>query len=113
MPLIPVDDPLDPRLDDYRILSDRELLRARRRFIAEGRLVVRRLLTSSPLDACSVLVTAPALESLADLLPGQYPDLSVFVMPQAAMNAKTRVERRAITVMGILLCLSLTVCGRG
>jgi tRNA G18 (ribose-2'-O)-methylase SpoU len=86
MPIISVDDPLDPRLDDYRILPDRELLRARRRFIAEGRLVVRRLLTSSPLAACSVLVTAPALESLSDLLPRRYPDLPVYVIPQAAMN---------------------------
>jgi len=87
MPLIPVDDPLDPRLADYRILSDRELLRARRRFIAEGRLVLRRLLTSSPLEACSVLLTAPALDSLSDLLPHAYPDLPIYVSPQALMNA--------------------------
>ena len=47
--LVPITDPADPRLDDYRNLTD-AALRARDHagvFIAEGELVVRRLLSSS------------------------------------------------------------------
>lgn len=87
MPIIRIDDPQDPRLEDYRIVSDAELLRARQRFIAEGRLVVRRLLTSSALSACSLLVTKPALDSLWDLVPGLDPGLPIYVISQVAMNA--------------------------
>ena len=37
----------DPRLDDYRNVSDAERLRRRDLFVAEGRLVVWRLLSSA------------------------------------------------------------------
>jgi len=46
MPVIPVDEIADARLDDYRNVSDAELLRRSNLFVAEGRLVVRRLLSS-------------------------------------------------------------------
>jgi tRNA G18 (ribose-2'-O)-methylase SpoU len=86
MPIIPIDDPGDARLADYRGVSDPELLRRRQRFVAEGRLVVRRLLTGGRLIAESVLLTAPALDNLADLLPHRYPELPVYVVSQAVMN---------------------------
>lgn len=87
MPIIAIDDPLDARLEDYRIVSDADLLRTRGRFIAEGRLVVRRLLESARFTTRSVLLTAPALTVLADLLPTRHPDLPVYLISQAAMNA--------------------------
>jgi tRNA G18 (ribose-2'-O)-methylase SpoU len=86
MPIFPIDDPGDARLADYRGVSDPELLRRRQRFVAEGRLVVRRLLTGGRLIAESVLVTAPALDNLADLLPHRYPELPVYIVSQAAMD---------------------------
>ena len=85
--LIYVDDPADPRLDDYRNVPDAELLERRGLFVAEGRLVVRRLLASSRFAARSVLVTAPARESLKDVLDGC--DLPVFVVPQLLLNGIT------------------------
>ena len=86
MPVFPIDDSGDARLADYRGVSDPELLRRRQRFIAEGRLVVRRLLTGGRLIAESVLLTTPALDNLADLLPHRYPGLPVYVVSQAVMN---------------------------
>ena len=86
MPILPIDDPADARLADYRGVSDPELLRRRQRFVAEGRLVVRRLLTGGRHIAESVLLTAPALDNLADLLPHRYPELPVYVVSQAVMN---------------------------
>ena len=82
--LVPVDDPSDPRLDDYRNVPDAELLERRGLFVAEGRLVVRRLLTSSRFAARSVLVTAPAYDALKDLL--EHCDLPVFLVPQSLLN---------------------------
>jgi tRNA G18 (ribose-2'-O)-methylase SpoU len=82
-----IDDPQDRRLDDYRNLPDGEILRKRGIFIAEGRLVVRRLLTGSRFAARSVLVTPTALEALVDLLNGTA--LPVYVVPQAVMNGIT------------------------
>jgi tRNA G18 (ribose-2'-O)-methylase SpoU len=46
MPVIRIDAFDDPRLADYRTVSDGELLRRRNRFVAEGRFVVGRLLAS-------------------------------------------------------------------
>ena len=47
MPVIPIAQIEDARLDDYRNVSDAELLRRSNLFVAEGRLVVRRLLSSA------------------------------------------------------------------
>ena len=58
----------DPRLALYRGVRDPELLRAHGVFVAEGRLVVRRLLESSRFRTRSVLVTATARAELSDVL---------------------------------------------
>jgi tRNA G18 (ribose-2'-O)-methylase SpoU len=65
---IRITDPSDPRVALYRGVRDPELLRAKGVFIAEGRLVVRRLLESPHFRARSVLVTPAARAGLADLL---------------------------------------------
>ena len=56
MPVIHLDSLDDPRLADYRAVRDPELVRARQLFVAEGRLVVERLLasaTDTPFDRSS------------------------------------------------------------
>ncbi len=88
MTVIRVDDPGDGRLADYRNVPDAELLARRNVFLAEGRLVVRRLLDGSRLAARSVMVTAPALAALEDVL-ALHPDLPVYAVPQAVMNGIT------------------------
>lgn len=57
--------PGDPRLDSYRHVGDRGWLLDRQLFVAEGRLVVDRLLASSRYDVESVAVTPAALTALA------------------------------------------------
>lgn len=83
-----IEDERDDRLEDYRNVPDPELLARRRLFVAEGRLVVRRLLASSRLPVRSVLVTEPALGPLEDMLASR-PDLQVYVVPQHVMNGVT------------------------
>jgi tRNA G18 (ribose-2'-O)-methylase SpoU len=63
MPVIPVSDPADARLTDYR-LGDPDLYRQRKLFIAEGRLVVRRLLLNQSAYRDLADGLAPWLDSL-------------------------------------------------
>jgi tRNA G18 (ribose-2'-O)-methylase SpoU len=63
-----VEDPEDPRLADYREIRDAERRRRDGTFIAEGRQVVRRLLSAGRYRVRSALVTPPALHALGDAL---------------------------------------------
>ena len=81
-----IDDLGDPRVAEYRDLRDPELLRAHGVFIAEGRLVVRHLLTSGRFRTRSVLVSPAALEGLRDVLDARAP-LPVHVMPVERLAA--------------------------
>jgi tRNA G18 (ribose-2'-O)-methylase SpoU len=85
MPIVHITDLDDPRVAPYRNVPDPQLLRDHGLFIAEGRLVVRTLLTVSPYRAQSVLVTPAALESVADLVD-QGTDAAFLVVTQASMN---------------------------
>jgi tRNA G18 (ribose-2'-O)-methylase SpoU len=76
-----VTDPLDPRLADYRDLRDRHLNEEGGKFVAESELVVRKLLASR-LRVQSVLVTAPRLHALADVLG----DVETLVAPQELLD---------------------------
>lgn len=67
MNIIPIHDPLDPRLDAYRDLRHEDVRRRGPRFIAEGRLVVRRLLASD-YETDSVLAEPDRLEDLEPLI---------------------------------------------
>jgi tRNA G18 (ribose-2'-O)-methylase SpoU len=62
--LHPIDDPADPRLEDYRDLRDAELRRRRGLFAVEGRLMVERLLTISRFRTRSVLATPDSVDAL-------------------------------------------------
>jgi tRNA G18 (ribose-2'-O)-methylase SpoU len=60
----PIEEPGDPRLSDYRRLGDAAWLRARGLFVAEGRLVVERLIAANRFGICSILVTPAAAAAL-------------------------------------------------
>jgi tRNA G18 (ribose-2'-O)-methylase SpoU len=80
VPLIPIDRAEDERLAWYRGVGDPELLRQGGRFVAEGRLVVQRLLRSSRFETESVLVTPAALDGLRDIVEPRLPSLPVHVV---------------------------------
>lgn len=85
--IVRLEDPDDPRLDDYRNLTDASLRHDRGVFIAEGRLVVRTLLSASRYRPRSLLLTDAAMESLRDVVPpedGAGPP--VYIIGQDAMN---------------------------
>ena len=78
MPVIRIDRFDDPRLADYRSVSDGELLRRRNRFVAEGRLVVGRLLESGH-RVESVLLNDASFHALEPQLSHLPQDVPIYV----------------------------------
>ena len=81
----------DERVAPYRLVADPRRLEAEGLFVAEGRLVVPRLLAASSRPgrwsgaAHSVLLSPSALEHMHSQLE-PYPQVPVFVVPQPVMN---------------------------
>ncbi len=74
----------DPRLADYVHVGEPDWLREHGLFVAEGRLVVRRLFETGTFPIHSVLITRVALAAIGDALdPLRCP---IYVCEQAAMN---------------------------
>jgi len=67
-PIIQIDNLSDPRIDVYTRLKDREIAASDGRFIAEGELVVRRLLAST-YQAESVLLADRRVEEICPIVP--------------------------------------------
>ena len=63
-----VEDATDPRIAGFRDARDGDLRRRAGLFLAEGRLLVRRLLETRRFPVQSLLLTPPALDDLRDLL---------------------------------------------
>jgi tRNA G18 (ribose-2'-O)-methylase SpoU len=91
-----VTDLADPRLDPYRQLKERRLNEEGGLFVAESELVVRKLLASG-LAVRSVLLTAPRLPALADVLR---PEVPVLVAPPRLLDQVTgfHVHRGCLAV---------------
>jgi tRNA G18 (ribose-2'-O)-methylase SpoU len=88
MPIIRVDDQADQRLAAYGNVPDHDLLVQGGLFVAEGRLVVRRLIVGRRFPVRSVMVTDAALVPLRDLLDTRT-ELPVYLVPQTVMNGIT------------------------
>jgi tRNA G18 (ribose-2'-O)-methylase SpoU len=81
--VVRIESDADERLSDFRNIPDPDLLVRRGLFVAEGRLVVTRLLAST-LDTRALLVTDAALRSIGESIPeGKFP---VYVVTQTVMD---------------------------
>jgi tRNA G18 (ribose-2'-O)-methylase SpoU len=80
----------DPRVADYAHVGDPAWLQERRLFVAEGRLVVRRLLEVERFVVRSVLVTPVALAALEDVLdPAR---CAIYVCDQQTVHALSGIN---------------------
>jgi tRNA G18 (ribose-2'-O)-methylase SpoU len=86
--VIRIKDASDPRMAPYGDVADPAALLRAGLFVAEGRLVVRRLLEDGRFQAESVLVTEGARQALHDLLEGS-PGIPVLVADRDVLNAVT------------------------
>ena len=74
-----IDSADDPRVAGYRGLRDGELVRSRGLFVAEGRLVVRRLVQDGRYDLQSLLVNEAALRDLESTIAALGADVPIFI----------------------------------
>jgi tRNA G18 (ribose-2'-O)-methylase SpoU len=82
--VIPVTSIDDLRLAAYRHIADPEQLLDLGLFVAEGRLVVRRLIDLHHWEIDSILLTRPAADALNDMLPKT--EAPVYLAGQEVMN---------------------------
>ncbi|HEV2557320.1 MAG TPA: RNA methyltransferase [Microvirga sp.] len=85
--LVPITDPDDPRIEPYRAVRERDLAGRRERFIAEGEVVLRVLLTRSRFAAESLLIAEGRVRSLSELLAGLPAETPVYVAAPLVMDA--------------------------
>lgn len=85
--VIPIDDPEDPRLADYREVRERDLVGRQGSFIAEGQVVLEKLIRGGRHPVRSVLVADKRVAALQPLLAGLKDDVAVYAASQAVMDA--------------------------
>jgi tRNA G18 (ribose-2'-O)-methylase SpoU len=110
----------DPRIAAYSYVGDPAWLRERGLFVAEGRLVVDRLIESARFDIVSLLLTPAAFDALRDRLAAVSSD--VLVAAQTILNGITgfnfhrgclALARRNYESSANLACASLAVALEG
>src|SRR3954469_5561536 len=79
MPVVRISGADDPRVSAYRSVTDPDLVRARGLFVAEGRLVVERLIAEGRYDIQSLLVSEAARRALEPALGALKPSVPVYV----------------------------------
>jgi len=79
VPDIRLERPGDPRVAEYRDVPEPELIRARGLFVAEGRLVVRRLIDERRYGVRSLLLSHAARIDLEPWLARLDPDVPVYI----------------------------------
>lgn len=83
---VPVDDPGDPRIAPYAAMRERDLVGHGARFVAEGEVVLERLLRGSRFRAESVLILDRRLPRLEPLLGLLAPGTPVYVGSRAVID---------------------------
>jgi len=81
-----IEDPQDPRADDYRAVRDPEWLKRRGRFVVESRAAIEFLLARKDLDVDSMLLTRTAWRELESSLASR-PEIVVMVSTPGVMRA--------------------------
>jgi tRNA G18 (ribose-2'-O)-methylase SpoU len=86
-PIARIDDPSDSRLADYRDVRERDLVGREGLFIAEGRVVLEKLVRTGRHPIRSVLLAQNRVAGLAGLIAELPADLPVYAAGQAVMDA--------------------------
>ena len=85
-PATAIDDPDDPRLADYREVRERDLVGRKGSFIAEGQVVLEKLIRAGRHPLRSVLVADKRVAALQPLLAGLPRNVPVYAASQAVMD---------------------------
>jgi tRNA G18 (ribose-2'-O)-methylase SpoU len=87
MNVISISDPRDPRVRSYQNITDAELVRAHGLFVAEGRLIVERVLADRRYHVESLLLNEASLDALRPALQSADVTAPVFQCPTSAFAA--------------------------
>lgn len=85
--IIPIDDPDDPRIADYRDIRERDLVGRRDLFVAEGEVVLAALIASTRHRPLSLLLDRRRLDGLATLLARLDPAVPVYAAARPVLDA--------------------------
>ncbi len=85
----PVDDPGDPRIEAYRDVRERDLVGRRGLFVAEGEVVLARLIGSDRFRTLSALVDTRRLDKLGPMLAKLPDEVPVFHAGREVLDAIT------------------------
>jgi tRNA G18 (ribose-2'-O)-methylase SpoU len=86
-PLELITAPEDPRLEPYRDIRERDLVGRAGLFVAEGRVVLEKLVAGGRHPLRSVLISEPKAPGMAQLLEALPLDTPAYVAPQAVLDA--------------------------
>lgn len=84
--LVEVSDPEDPRIEAFRAVRERDLVRNDAGFIAEGEVVLRALLASPHYEASAILIAKQRREALASLLAQAPAGCPVYLAEQTVLD---------------------------
>ncbi|KPL54172.1 RNA methyltransferase [Prosthecomicrobium hirschii] len=85
-PLIPIDDPDDPRIAAFRDIRERDLVRRDHLFVAEGEVVLNVLARSPLCRPTTLLLLDSRVAALAPLLDALAEDVPVHVAPRTVID---------------------------
>jgi len=85
--LIEIDDPHDVRIELYRDIRERDLVGRAGLFVAEGKVVVEKLLDSARHQPLSLLIASKRVDALGPILSRLSDDVPVYVAAQGVIDA--------------------------
>lgn len=102
MPLVPIASSDDPRIAAFRNIRERDLTGREGRFVAEGAVVVRQLVSTVSLCRTEALLLAETrVGALSDVI-ASLPDTPVFVAGQAVLDAIAGFHlHRGVLALGV------------
>lgn len=83
---IQIKNPDDARLDAYRNIRERDLVKNQRQFIAEGKTVLQVLANQSRFDIQSLLILENRLAGVENLIAKLSNNIPIYVVPQAVID---------------------------
>ncbi|WP_404711949.1 TrmH family RNA methyltransferase [Sphingomonas sp. MMS24-J13] len=85
--IIPIDDPADPQIEAYRDIRERDLVGRSGLFVAEGKVVVEKLVASSAYRPQSLLIAAKRIDALEPILRQLPAEIPVYAAAQPVIDA--------------------------
>ncbi len=85
--VVAISDPRDPRIEPYRAVRERDLVGRAGLFVAEGRVVLEKLVRGGRHPICSLLIAEPRLASLEALIAQLPAEVPVYAAAQPVLDA--------------------------